>query len=63
MPSLPEPAVSVRGVTVRYGARVALCEVTFSVEAGRLLAIVGANGAGKSTLFRPAEPAIKRPCG
>lgn len=52
MPSLPEPAVSVRGVTVRYGARVALCEVTFSVEAGRLLAIVGANGAGKSTLFR-----------
>lgn len=48
----PEPAVRLRGATVRYGGKVALDDVSFSVETGRHLAIVGANGAGKSTLFR-----------
>lgn len=48
----PEPIVSVDAARVRFGATEALCEVSFALEPGRILAVVGANGAGKSTLFR-----------
>jgi ABC-2 type transport system ATP-binding protein len=50
---LLDPAVvRVRDATVRFGSTPALERVSLSVDAGRVLAIVGANGAGKSTLFR-----------
>ena len=39
-----------------------LADVSFSVEAGRIIAIVGANGAGKTTLLR-AISGIKAPKG
>jgi heme exporter protein A len=35
-----------------YGERVALADVTLSLDAGRTLAVFGANGAGKTTLLR-----------
>jgi iron complex transport system ATP-binding protein len=40
------------GVTVRYGARVALDGVDVSVEPGEILGVIGPNGSGKSTLVR-----------
>jgi zinc/manganese transport system ATP-binding protein len=43
--------VLLRGVTVRYGRRVALEEVSGEFASGSLTAVVGANGAGKSTLL------------
>lgn len=43
--------LSVRNVTYRYGARVALEDVSFDLEQGRFCALLGPNGAGKSTLF------------
>lgn len=45
-------AVEVDNLTVAYGERVALADVSLAVPSGRLVAVIGPNGAGKSTLFR-----------
>ena len=44
------PAVEFRGVSKSYGATVALHDVSLTVAAGEVHALVGENGAGKSTL-------------
>jgi branched-chain amino acid transport system ATP-binding protein len=41
----------VEGLSKSFGGVVAARNVTFAVEAGRLLAVIGPNGAGKSTIF------------
>ncbi len=46
------PAISVRGVTVRYGDVLALDRATLDIEAGRVCGLIGMNGSGKSTLFK-----------
>ncbi|MEZ5966109.1 MAG: ABC transporter ATP-binding protein [Planctomycetota bacterium] len=45
-------AVTARGLTHRYGERVALRDVGFRVERGTKYAFLGPNGSGKSTLFK-----------
>jgi branched-chain amino acid transport system ATP-binding protein len=50
--SAVSPALEVRGLTVHYGQLCALRDLSLSVGAGEVLAIIGANGAGKSTLLR-----------
>ena len=42
----------VQGLTVDHGAIRAINDVSFTVEKGKLAAVIGANGAGKSTLLR-----------
>lgn len=43
--------LSARGLTRRFGDRVALHDVSVDVEPGELIAIIGPNGAGKTTLL------------
>lgn len=46
------PAVDIRSITHRYGARQALDQVSFTVRYPEIFALLGPNGGGKTTLFR-----------
>jgi ABC-2 type transport system ATP-binding protein len=45
-------AVEVERIEHRFGERVALAGVTFTVAPGRIFGLLGPNGGGKTTLFR-----------
>jgi ribosome-dependent ATPase len=51
MPADRQTAVSVDGVTQRYGATVALDNVSLSIPSGSAVAFIGPDGVGKSTLL------------
>jgi ABC-2 type transport system ATP-binding protein len=44
--------IEVQGLTKRYGSTVAVQDLSFAVQAGRLTGFLGPNGAGKSTTMR-----------
>ena len=47
-----EPILKIDNLDVHYGDLQAIWDVSLTVEAGQIIAIIGANGAGKSTTLR-----------
>ncbi|GAA2947053.1 hypothetical protein GCM10010458_35710 [Microbacterium luteolum] len=52
-------AIEVRGLTKRYGQRVAVEELSFVVPRGSIVGLLGPNGAGKSTTLRTIVGLLK----
>ena len=48
---MAEPLLQVQGLTCGHGDAVVLTDVSFTLQAGRSLALLGRNGTGKTTLL------------
>jgi len=57
------PAIKIENLTVSYGPRPALLDVSVTIERGRLVGVIGPNGAGKSTLIKAILGFLKRDFG
>ena len=55
--------LKVRGLTVRFGALVAVNDVSFDARRGHITSVIGPNGAGKSSLFNLISGAIRPSAG
>ncbi|MDR2313332.1 MAG: ABC transporter ATP-binding protein [Spirochaetaceae bacterium] len=53
----------VRGLTVHYGAIRALEDISFEVDQGEIITLIGSNGAGKSTTLNGISNVIKKTTG
>jgi ABC-2 type transport system ATP-binding protein len=56
-------AVEVEDVTKRFTSTLALNDVSFTIEHGKVLALLGPNGAGKTTLIRVLTTLLKADSG
>ena len=52
MVAISSPALAVEGLTKRFGDRLAVDAISFSVAAGEVFGFLGPNGAGKTTTVR-----------
>jgi len=48
-------AIEVRGLTKKYGSKVAVAGIDLTVERGEIFALLGPNGAGKTTTVEILE--------
>ncbi len=53
------PLISIRQISKTYHSRKLLDRISFTVDAGDRLALIGSNGAGKTTLFRMIEGKVQ----
>ena len=49
------PSIEVTGLVVRYGATTAVDHLSFTADAGQVVALLGPNGAGKTTTVETLE--------
>ena len=57
------PVISVENLTVSYGPKPALLDISLSVDKGLLVGVIGPNGAGKSTFIKAILGFVKRDFG
>jgi manganese/iron transport system ATP-binding protein/manganese/zinc/iron transport system ATP- binding protein len=58
-----EAAITVSNLTVSYGPKPALLDVSLTIPKGLLVGVIGPNGAGKSTLIKAILGLIKKDMG
>lgn len=44
--------IKVQNISINYGVRAIVEDVSFSLEAGKIIALLGSNGAGKTTILK-----------
>jgi len=57
------PAIEIEHLTVSYGPRPALLDVSLTIEKGLLVGVIGPNGSGKSTFIKAVLGFIPRDTG
>jgi branched-chain amino acid transport system ATP-binding protein len=57
------PLLEIKEMSAQYGKIQAVRQISFSVEAGEFVTIIGANGAGKSTTLRTLSGIMKPSAG
>ncbi len=60
---MAEPLLQVQGLSAGYGEAVVLTDVSFSLEEGKTLALLGRNGTGKTTLINTLVGATRQHAG
>ena len=56
---MAEPMLSVYNINVWYGAIHAIKDISFNVNEGEIVALIGANGAGKSTTLKTVSGLLR----
>jgi iron complex transport system ATP-binding protein len=52
VPRQKNQMLKVENISINYGVRAVVEDVSFALEAGKIIALLGANGAGKTTLLK-----------
>jgi branched-chain amino acid transport system ATP-binding protein len=58
-----QPLLDFRQVSVNYGAVRAIHDVSFQVQAGEIVSLIGSNGAGKTSILRAISGLLKPSAG
>ena len=59
----PTPAIEFRNVSLSFGDRLALNDISFTLTQGEMIFLTGISGSGKSVLLRLAMGLLKPDCG
>lgn len=57
--NIETPMLDIQSISVCYGSRLILHEISLQVQRGEVLAVVGPNGAGKTTLIRTVSGLLR----